>query len=88
MKCRRVPCRRCRTGRRVPAHSGSKPWIATAHFAVTVLVVVVTANHYWIDWIVALMLLAGVALVIRHPGPDRNAPAERDSVLQLPHGDR
>ena len=63
-------------------------WIATAHFVVTVLVVVVTANHYWIDGVVALMLLAGVALVIRPPGPDRNTPAERDAVLHLPHGDR
>ena len=63
-------------------------WIATAHLAVTVVVVVVTANHYWLDGVVALLLLAGVARVIRHPGPDRNSPAERDAVLHLPHGDR
>ena len=63
-------------------------WIATGHLAVTVLVVVVTANHFWLDGVVALMLLACVALVIRHPGPDRNTPAESDSVLHLPHGDR
>ena len=63
-------------------------WIATGHFAVTILVVVVTANHFWLDGVVALMLLACAALVIRHPGPDRNTPSERDSVLHLPHGDR
>ena len=51
-------------------------WVATAHLVVTVLVVVVTANHYWLDGVVALVLLAGVALVIRRPGPDRIAPAE------------
>jgi hypothetical protein len=62
-------------------------WIATAHLAVTVLVVVVTANHYWLDGVVALMLLAGAVLVIRCPEPERNAPAERDAVLHLPHGD-
>ncbi len=62
-------------------------WIATGHMLLTVLVVVVTANHYWIDGLVALLLLAGVVLVMRHPGPGRNAPAERDAVLHLPHGD-
>ena len=46
-------------------------WIATAHLAMTVLVVVVTANHYWIDGVVALMLLA-----VRGPGdpPPRTGP--------------
>ncbi len=63
-------------------------WVATAHLVVTVLVVVVTANHYWLDGVVALVLLAGVALVIRRPGPDRIAPAKKDTVLHLPHGDR
>ena len=38
-------------------------WIATAHFAVTVLVVVVTANHYWIDGIGGLLTL-GVGFLL------------------------
>ena len=64
-------------------------WVATAHFAITVLVVVVTANHYWLDGIVALLLLGG-----RGPGdppprrPSETQPGERDAVLHLPHGDR
>jgi hypothetical protein len=63
-------------------------WIATAHLAITVVVVVVTANHYWLDGVVALLLLACVAMVIRHPRPARNTSGERDSVLHLPGGDR
>ena len=63
-------------------------WVATAHFAITVLVVVVTANHYWLDGVVALLLLTVAVLVIRRPGTDRNAPGEGDAVLHLPDGDR
>lgn len=33
-------------------------WIAVAHAVMTVLVVVVTANHWWLDGIVALVILA------------------------------
>jgi hypothetical protein len=62
-------------------------WIAGAHLAVTVLVVVVTANHYWLDGMIALMLLTVAVLVIRCPVPQRKAPVERDAVLHLPHGD-
>ena len=53
-------------------------WIATAHVAVTVVVVIVTANHYWLDGIVALLLLAVATRVIRPRLPD---------VLRLPHGE-
>jgi len=42
--------------------------IATAHVAVTVAVVVVTANHYWLDGIVALGLLALATRIVRPPG--------------------
>jgi hypothetical protein len=43
--------------------------VASAHAAVTVLVVVVTANHFWLDGIVAAALLAlAVALL---PRPER-----------------
>jgi hypothetical protein len=62
-------------------------WIATAHLAITVLVVVVTANHYWIDGVVALLLLTVAILVVPFPGPERNAPAQGEAVLHLPDGD-
>ena len=63
-------------------------WVATGHFAVTVLVVVVTANHYWLDGVVALILLAAAVLVVRPCGPARNGPSEASPVLHLRHGDR
>lgn len=63
-------------------------WLATTHFAVTVLVVVVTANHYWLDGVVALTLLSVAILVIRPPGPARNAATAGVPVLRLPDGDR
>jgi hypothetical protein len=63
-------------------------WVATAHLTVTVLVVVVTANHYWLDGAVALLLLGVAVLVIRRPGTDGNPPAARDAVLHLTDGDR
>ena len=53
-------------------------WVATGHVAVTAVVVIVTANHYWLDGVVALLLLAVVTRVIRPRLPD---------VLPLPHGE-
>jgi hypothetical protein len=38
-------------------------WVLALHAPVTVLVVVVTANHYWLDGIVAGALLGGAVLV-------------------------
>jgi PAP2 superfamily len=61
-------------------------WIATVHLTITVLVVVVTANHYWLDGIVALMLLAAAVLVL--PPPRRNLPDPAPVVLHLPHEGR
>ncbi|WP_083889599.1 phosphatase PAP2 family protein [Nocardia pneumoniae] len=40
-------------------------WLALAHPALTLLVVVGTANHYWLDAIVAVLLLAVAAAL--HP---------------------
>ncbi len=62
-------------------------WIATGHFAVTVLVVVVTANHYWLDGVVALCLLGLAVLVIGPRGPARNASTAAAPVLPLADGD-
>jgi hypothetical protein len=43
------------------------PWsvLALAHPAVTLLAIVATANHYWIDAAVALVLVSGTVMVIR-----------------------
>ena len=47
--------------------------LAAAHVVVTVAVVVVTANHYWLDGIVALALLVAATRVVR-PAAGRLAP--------------
>jgi PAP2 superfamily protein len=39
--------------------------VAAGHLVVTVLVVVVTANHYWLDGLVALVLLAVAVALVR-----------------------
>ena len=39
-------------------------WLWLAHPAITILVVVATANHYWLDGIVAAALLGGVLWAI------------------------
>jgi len=41
-------------------------WLALAHPTLTVLVVVATANHYWLDGIVAALMLAATLLVVSH----------------------
>lgn len=51
----------CRTGPRFLKVA------AVAHAVITVFVVVVTANHYWLDGIVAAALLVGAALVLPKP---------------------
>jgi hypothetical protein len=61
-------------------------WVATVHLAITVLVVVVTANHYWLDGIIALLLLGAAIIVL--PPPKPNVPEAGPVVLHLPHGDR
>jgi hypothetical protein len=45
-------------------------WLALAHPVLTVLVVVVTANHYWVDGLVALALLAGSLYALRRLLPE------------------
>jgi hypothetical protein len=63
-------------------------WVASGHALVTVAVVVVTANHYWLDGVVAVLLLA-VAVAVLPPPPSARAAAEDEgAVLPLPHGDR
>jgi hypothetical protein len=40
-------------------------WLGPAHTVITVLVVVVTANHWWLDGIVAVLILSGCAWAVR-----------------------
>ncbi len=39
-------------------------WLGPAHTVTTILVVVVTANHWWLDGIVAVLILTGVAWAV------------------------
>lgn len=50
-------------------------WVSLVHPAITVAVVVATANHYWVDAIAAALLL-GLAIAIT-PGIEGPAPARR-----------
>jgi hypothetical protein len=44
-------------------------WLAIAHPLITAYVIVVTANHYWLDGVAALVVLAVVALAARRWQP-------------------
>jgi hypothetical protein len=80
------------------ARLSSSPWrwIGTVHAALTVLVVVSTANHWWLDGIVAVLVLAacawaraGAAMLVRgftdRREPDRApVPARREDALPDP----
>ncbi|MEV8394065.1 phosphatase PAP2 family protein [Streptomyces sp. NPDC056650] len=44
-------------------------WLWLLHPLLTLLVVIGTANHYWLDALVAVALLTGVLAVIRAPRP-------------------
>ncbi|MCD0449764.1 phosphatase PAP2 family protein [Actinocorallia sp. API 0066] len=47
---------------------GRRRWLWLAHPALTGFVVVVTANHYWLDGIIVTLLLAAILLLLRGPG--------------------
>ena len=63
-------------------------WLVTAHLALTVLVVVITANHYWLDGVIAVVLLAVISVVVRPRAPAENRSPYRRAVLRLVGGDR
>ncbi|MGZ4631192.1 MAG: phosphatase PAP2 family protein [Actinomycetes bacterium] len=50
------------------ASPGRWGWVGIAHLALTSFVVVATANHYWLDGLVAMAILAG-ALVLQKAVP-------------------
>jgi hypothetical protein len=49
-------------------------WLWLLHPAVTIAVVVGTANHYWLDGIVVLVLLAAGVLLLRPPAAEPAPP--------------
>jgi len=55
-------------------------WLWLAHPIITFAVVVVTANHYWMDGIVALLLLAVSLPLLLRPGLHDDRPRARNSV--------
>jgi hypothetical protein len=72
------------------ASPGRWGWAGVAHFVATSLVVVATANHYWLDGIaamaifaVALLLQASVPVLVRasRPGSARQDTAEEPALV-------
>ena len=59
----------------IGATTGRWRWLWLAHPALTLLVVVVTGNHYWLDAIVATALLGVVAAVLNAKTSATKAPA-------------
>jgi hypothetical protein len=50
-------------------------WLWLIHPALTLLVVVATANHYWLDGIAAAVLLAVALLLVPRPAGHPGRPA-------------
>jgi hypothetical protein len=61
--------------------------IGCLHFVLTVLVVVLTANHWWMDGIVAVLMALGVLLVLGElPSPVRRYLRSRRSLEPVAQG--
>ncbi|MFE4369551.1 phosphatase PAP2 family protein [Streptomyces sp. NPDC056835] len=62
-------------------------WLWLLHPLLTLLVVIGTANHYWLDALVAVALLTGAVAVIGAPrsgSPRRGSLVARSAVAQAP----
>ncbi|MFE7123358.1 phosphatase PAP2 family protein [Streptomyces sp. NPDC057617] len=55
-------------------------WLWLLHPLITLFVVIGTANHYWLDTVVAVVLLSGVLTCIRAPGRRAQAVRSHPSV--------
>ncbi len=71
--------------------AGWKRWLWLAHPAITLMVVVVTGNHYWVDAIAVLGLLAVVGALVPSPAapaswtvPAQRHPADVSKTLTPP----
>ena len=49
--------------------TGWRRWIGAAHAVLTTVAVVLTANHYWLDAIVVVVLVAAATFVVRGRRP-------------------
>jgi hypothetical protein len=59
-------------------------WIIVLHPVITLAAIVLTANHYWLDAIVALLLIAAAYLVA--PASARYTPAESAEPAEVATG--
>ena len=76
------------------AMSGRARWLWLAHPALTLLVIVVTGNHYWVDAVAAAGLLAVVLALVPRPVseaadapglvPVADVPAQRSASAPVP----
>ncbi|MGP3966231.1 phosphatase PAP2 family protein [Streptomyces sp. 6N223] len=65
----------------IVATRGRLRWLWLLHPLITVLAVVGTGHHYWMDGIVATVLLGGILLMLRPPRilPGETAPSRRET---------
>ncbi|MEV8019089.1 phosphatase PAP2 family protein [Streptomyces sp. NPDC086554] len=68
----------------VAATSSRWRWLWLLHPLITLLVVVGTANHYWLDAIAATALLGIALAVIKLPGPGRSLVVRRHAPAREP----
>jgi hypothetical protein len=56
-------------------------WVGPAHLLTTFTVVVATGNHYWLDGLAAMALLAGVTAVTGRPGRGGPGPGRIETTV-------
>jgi PAP2 superfamily len=62
-------------------------WLAAAYPVLTLLVVVVTANHFWLDGIVAALLVVLVLVVQRKARRLRSGKSSERPQVRPAHGE-
>jgi hypothetical protein len=58
----------------IVAHTGRWRWLWLGYPALTMAVVVITANHYWLDGVVAVLMLCAIVVMAPPPASSRGAP--------------
>jgi hypothetical protein len=67
--------------------TGWKRWAGSVHAAITTIAVVITANHYWLDAVVAVALVAGALVALRRwRAPDSTSASPSYEVVTGPTG--
>lgn len=67
----------------ITATSSRWRWLWLAHPVITTVVVVGTANHYWLDGIIAAILVGGLLLTVGRAGRRAEEPPPAQIPLQL-----